>query len=955
MTLASTISAGNLTNIRADAYHALQCVVVVPDAIVVQFTPSAAPSTSVYADITVGTVASGSMSDVKSFQTVIYSTTTDYQATELYRTYVRKVSGTTTLYISQCAQSLTTSIYVTVLNQYDVFEKPGTVRNGTRYNDYDVAFRRLLPVETALPSAIVLTDGTTAWSPTASPQEMDNDATSTFTHAWESSNSNDTLDSGGTTNNPSWTLQANAFRWIRYTGTDSNGNAILRVIAVWTVPKDLSSVLILGFIGQSNDVANISYAQGQGWSCTLPAISGISDIPQGQMVCVFSVETYNATRGSIESHIDFVGYLGDETTVTGGDEQYGVISETRFIVNGFNDLLLDTPLSPIDITSTSSPSSWDSIENPTPARVATYLLTEFTTLGHLCGIKVPSDHTDFIGDNNILDSDIDMVYDAISYQADAFDGIIQYSRDGVIDITRNLVQLDDTARNAADTVCAMTPTDWLSFEVTVSPRPTLRYLVVYAGVLNTTSNDYDIYRAIVPPVPDNRGVDEQERPNIIITTNSSDADARTELAQRSANLYAALNPTDTIRVTLKDEWRFLQPDVGTWYTFTIGATDTVRGWAYDSNTRWQLLDISYSSNNETGRKEVQATFRKETSNTGANIEVSRVVIDPANEINAVPGTLPPFSGGDLGLTDGEWFDGFDTSPASDPAPPGADCEFIGFRPKDGVGAETDQSALTSEAVAYQVSGFGKLQTAEDVLDDFAGGAQDWYSNQVGDHYAADDEIKVGDSGSHTGGLWTYGDVTRLSDNTISRICQIDYDLGASKKITSLTVTYNLTKGTLGGGNPVFNWYVSDDNVTWTLIEGLLPSEVSNGTGLTYTYENTTGLDARYLSVFVRSSQLAQNGSCAITQIEYTTADVYGDALYQWVDENEPTAYGSGDGLLFEAAQPLSIPSYSEDHAYSLYDNSVDSGPLIFDFETPYTLAQLDNWSIQILVCFLGVP
>ena len=225
MTLASTISGANLTKIRSNTYRARQFVAAVPDVVVVQFQPSVAPSDSVYAEITVGTVASGSMSDIKSLQTIIYSTTTDYRATEKYKTYVRKVSGTSTLYVGQNGQSLSTSMYVTVLNTYEVFEKPRTERNGVGYADWDISFRRLPPVESDLPTAAVLTDGTVAWSPTANPQEIDNDATSSFTHAWESSNSNDTLDSGGTTASPVWTLEAAAHRWIRYTFTDSNSNA----------------------------------------------------------------------------------------------------------------------------------------------------------------------------------------------------------------------------------------------------------------------------------------------------------------------------------------------------------------------------------------------------------------------------------------------------------------------------------------------------------------------------------------------------------------------------------------------------------------------------------------------------------------------------------------------------------------------------------------------------------
>ena len=957
MTLSSTISGANLTKIRSDKYRARQCLVAVPDVIIVQFNPSVAPADSVYAEITVGAINSGSMSDVKSIMTVIYSITADYFATETYRTYVRKVSGTATLFIGQTGQNLTTSLFVTVLNQYEEFEKPRVERNGTQFANWDILPRRVLPVETALPTAEVLIDGSTAYTPTAVPKAMDNDATSTFTHAWESSNSNDTLDSGGTTASPSWTLEADAHRWIRYTYTDSNGNSNLRVITIWTVPKNLSSVVRLGFIGQDNNVANIQSQQNIGWTCNVPAISGITDIVKGTLCAVFSIEDYNATRGSIESNIDFVGYLGNETTVTGGHAQFGRISETRFELLGFGAKLSTTPLPMIGINSTSSPSLWDDIENPTPIRVLVYLLSEHSTFLHLSALSFPSNHTDFFAPSRIFTSEFDVAFDAIQYQADAMTGIVQYSRDGRIDISQNLVETDDTARNAADTVVTMTPSDWLSYTIDIIPNPLIKFLEVFAGVFNTTSGAYTVYNAAVPPVADIRGINEEQRVNMIITTDLSDANARLEVAQRSANLYAALNPTDTIRMVLKDEWRFLQPDVGAWYTFTVAITDTVRGISYDGNTRWQLLDISYSSNNETGRKEVNATFRRETSSTGANIEVTKLENNPNNEINALPGILPPYSGGNLGFTDGTWFDTFDTQPSSDDHPPDADCESLGFRPKDGVGATTTKSALLGESISYQVSGFGIIQMALNEDDDLISDAGLWFPATVGDPFGSG-TVTSGVTGVYSSG-WGHGDISSSQSTGFTRVAQIKLDLGSVKKLTSVTATFNLVKGAYNASLGCHHLSTSEDNITWDLHgTSVTFGNAVNGTGQTMTISSSSGINTRYLRVFIRADINALLGSLVgsalVTRVQYTTIDQFGDSLYQWHGEEIPSAYDTGDGLLFDGTQPASIPSYNEGHTYVLFEPSVNSGPLIFDFETPYSLSDMDNWSLQIIACFLGV-
>jgi hypothetical protein len=959
MTLATTISGANLTKIRSGLYQAQQFVAVVPNDIVVQFNPSVAPSASVYAEITVGTVASGSMSNIKSLQTVIYSTTTDFKATELYRTYVRKVSGTSTLYIGQTGQNLTTSLYVTVLNTYDTFERPRVIRNDVQYVDWDITFRRLLPVETALPSAVVLIDGETSWSPTAVPAEMDNDATSTFTHAWESSNGSDSLDSGGTTASPSWTLAADAHRWIRYTFTDSNGNSNIRLISVWTVPKDLSGQINLGFIGRDNSVANIQYQQGYGWSCDIPATHSISSLMRNTFCTIFSIEDYNATRGSIESNIDFVGWITDETIETSSSEDHGVISTARFVVHGFGTRFQLTGVPPLGITSDTTPTQWDDIENPTPIRVISYILTEHTNLLSLCAFKFPSNHTDYTAPSQFFTSELKIAYEAAQYQADALDGVMQFSHDGIFDITQNLVERDDTARSAADTVAAIVTSDIQSYRLTRNPLPLIRFLIVYAGSYNTSGAFYSVYRAYVPPVADIRGINDIEITNMVLTSDLSDANAQAEMAERSANKFASLNPADTLSVTFKDGWRFLQPDVGAWYTFTIDSTDTLRGIAYDSNTRWQLVEFSYTSNNQTGRKEVTGTFRRETQNTGANIEVVKLETTDDSNINAVPGILPPFTSNDLGLTDGNWFDSFDTSPPSDPNPQSGNCELLGFRPKQITDITTDQSALLGERISYLVEGSGAILEGDDTTQDLTSTNGGWVAKTVGDVDTPTRTITSGTAGTYSGGVgWEDGDYIN-NNGAYRRGVHIALDLGSVQTIDSFAYTFDYTKGNFSATSLVTSAIsYSTDGVNFTFKAFSTAASMSTGNDQTMTEEFAV-ISARYIWFFFvcshTSSPGTNTGSLTLKNVSMTSETVYGDALYYWTADTDPTPYDSSEGLLFEGAQPASIPSYNDTHQYTLYDGSVDSGPLLFSFESPYSRSFMTNWSLQITVCFLGVP
>ena len=554
------------------------------------------------------------------------------------------------------------------------------------------------------------------------------------------------------------------------------------------------------------------------------------------MICVFSIEEYNGTRAPIESNIDFVGYLGNEQTVTTGSREFGKTSETRFTIDGLGEKLSVTPVSTFGVNDDATPTAWDDIENPTPVRTLVYLLSEHTTFLNLCAFKFPSNHTDFIAPGEIFASESDIANQAAQYQADAMGGILQYGRDGILDMTLNLVESDDTARNAADTVVAMTPSDWLDYSLDIQPVPVIRFLEIYAGVYNTSSALYTVYQSFTPPVPDVRGVSVEQRVNMILTTDLTDANAQAEFAERSANLYAALNPTDILRVTLNDEWRFLQPDVGAWYTFTVALTDTARGIAYDSNTRWQLLEIGYTSNNATGRKQVNAVFRKETQTTGANIEVAAF---DDTDINAIPGVLPPFTGGDLGLTDGNWFDSFDPAPPTDPTPPRAGCELVGFRPQLGVGAYTSQSVLLGEAISVLASGTGVLQAGGEEVDDFTASDNNWYNFGVNDSPFGQ-TITTGTTGTHSGGTgWTHNDFTTTGGN--HRAVCIEIDLGSEQTVTYFKMTYNLTKGSSNTPTNTalaLRGYETDRSLN-NLVQ-ITFSALVNGSGQTAIYEDSSG-------------------------------------------------------------------------------------------------------------------
>lgn len=937
MALQIALTNDQLTDIRSGAYQALQFVCLVPNAVVVQFQPDTAPSLSVFAEIEVGTVTSGDMADIAEGQLVIFSTTSDYKASEIFRTRVRKVSGTTSLYVGENSTTLTTGSYVTVINTYEIQER---LRRSETLVDWDIPYRELRPVEAALPSAVVLSNDETTYTLTAAPVAMDATATSSFTHLWASSNASDVI-TDEDTDSPSFDLQAAAFRWLRYTFTDSNGNSNYRVIPCWTVPKDYSSVIALGFMGSGGEVASINFDAELGWTATVPAWDGVSTLLNKTYCVIASDEWYDSERQNIRTNIDFVGYMQTEAVNTSADERFGRVSEMRYSVEGFGHQLSRQNISPVTIIRTATPIAWDDIKDPTPGRMLTYRLTEYSTASTLMAIRLPADDGDYIGDDLTLSTE--KALDDLQAIAVVLNAEIQFDVDGALEMCRDINYLGSSARNAAPVVATLTHADFAGqYSIEYEYGRTTAQATIVGGAYNTTRDTYDLYEAITPAEARYSEGDPLELSNQVLATDATAADSMAEIKERAANFLAANNPTWVLRCSLKDQWHFLVPDVGAWFKFTIAASDTVRGRVFGSSDRWQLIQIDVSSNALTGTRDVNAVFRHETQSTGASVRVAPIVNDLDADMDYAPAVFPPLAGGDLGFTGGYYYDAIDPNPPSEPNPVPANCEIGGFRPKSGVGTETTGSALNGETISYRVRGSGKIGegTPSNYTYDFTAAAQGFSL------YSASWNNGFRDSGG-----WRTGS-TPLSDGVTN-----GYRVRITRTFSSPFVDIQTVSVTLGGGFADAYAYFYDGETllyTWTITGGGSGSSVNTFTDSGNVLVNVDRIDIRravttanYTSpAYIVDLTVTGTGSGDLT---------YGDAFYYTEDEwTTATPYDAGDGLLIEGFQPASIPPFSPSHEYEGIFTST-SGPIQYDFNSPYSTSEMSNWSIQVITCFNGVP
>lgn len=959
MALLETITGTPLTDIRSNAnYRAIQFLCLVPNDVVVRFQPSIAPTNAVYAEITVGSVGTGSMSNIREGQLVIYSTTTDHQATEVFRTRVRKVSGTATLFVGENSQTLTTGMYVTVIDTYELQEK---LRRSATLMDWDITFRKLLPIETALPSAVVISNGGASYTPTAVPKEMDDSATSSFIHFWESSNSSDSIADEDTAS-PTFTLQAAAFRWIRYTFVDSGGRSNYRVIPCWTVPKNYSSQVAQGFVSANGDMANISHDAELGWSATIPAWAGIENVLNKTLCVIASDEWYNDTRQSIRTNINMVGWLQNESTNTSGDETIGRDTETSFTIEGIGHQLARLNVSSATVIQTNgTPTAFDQIQNPTPARMLTYHLTENTTLFNLCSMSIPADDTSFIGDDYTISNG--KALDDIRALTEVINAELQFDTDGRLDLCRNLVFLDDTARDAADVVVTLTDADILSDTLEYDYSLQTASLHMTGGAYNSTADTYVLYEADAPAVARLGEGDPQQISNQVLTTDSTGTEALDELSQRAANYFAANNPTYTRRIVFNDEWHFLVPDIGSWFKLPRAEADTARGKEFSEDDRWQLIQTSNSTNNLTGRKSVEGLFRLETQSTGAMVRAGQIQNDTAADILYFPAVVSPYLGADLGYTDGMWYDSQDPAPPSEPTPPDVDCELGGLRVLNPVPYETNRSALVGEIVAVTVRGSGRLSlTASEggmryYLHDFADGADIWTVTQgtLDGKLSATDNPGASESKQAIAKYTFPANVNLIGSRLITT-----REGGTSHG----SLDYVSVRGWSDAGQTTQTYFDGGGfRPDGTDVEEC-GQETPKSVRVIQIAVGVSGFNAPDISAHIQSVELwfDEDSSLGdlIEELEDVCTDepapgdvaIYGDAFYWWEEGDTPQAYDVGEGLLIESLQPDSIPPYSDTHEYTVFQD-VTSGPVQYEFNSPYSLDDAENWSLQIETCFTG--
>lgn len=211
---------------------------------------------------------------------------------------------------------------------------------------------------------------------------------------------------------------------------------------------------------------------------------------------------------------------------------------------------------------------------------------------------------------------------------------LNYAASGEIYIRRHAWYLAGDQSDLATVADINDGTTEDTIEYTISIEYPDKIGRAFAGseFFNTTLGKTKYLTGSAPPVARGNGEGQAQEDGQILTADSTEDDAETELNGRVAVLYAMSQPVDKIEVLFHDAWRgvFVPSDFHRW-TFTIASANNIMGRIYTTSQHWICVAVAYNVLLESGESGNKATFLREPP-VGAAQATSAIVpalIEPA--------------------------------------------------------------------------------------------------------------------------------------------------------------------------------------------------------------------------------------------------------------------------------------------------------------------------------------
>ncbi len=958
MPFPSALSAGNLTTKRGGGAFERYLIVHAPT-VQLQFHPNAAASSNISGTIPYTTALSGAYTNVLLGMTVIISPTSDYaadlrnQPENCFVTYVRSAATSSVLAIGQTKYQFATTDYVTVLNDYRIFErKIRAISANDIRRDYDISYRTPKPRISGIYSQVAYASGSSATISFAPSAEVMASSGTISTWLWKVADGTITVGSSSTQNITA-TFPVGT-RYVHLTVTDSHGvsNYLTAFIAV--IPTSLNSVIHL-----DNQNFNITESLENGNSASFTALADGNWL-DGTQAIVATQATYADGTSALTTSL--VGWLKDINDNLAGDDTVGLVKQASANILGVAYYTSQIQSEGFFTELKTAPAIWGEFGRLTPYDCLWYLASEHTTLANVAALDYPSDHTDFkFTEINIPSGTVSEVLSTMAFRC--LGGMPNYSPNGEIFLRTSLFYMVDNAdRDAATVYASYTTDDGLSFDfsrVTDFEIKPVGQILMGCALYNTTTRIPRVYYSKAP-AGDESGYLIEELDGIIMAANTSDTDARTTAGFFTANHYFAINENPVLTVSLLDGYHTLVPSAFQWHKFSLASTDTVSTAILTTDERFICTDVTIGYDDSLGRVAVKATFRKETYGGDNYLQETGYVNTNVPAAQPYTPQYEPLPFLDTGLDSDDVYDSPNNDESGDEGvqdptlPPLQSGEAQGqssnvietlFVPLFANTAVFSENALVNGAsYIMRITGDGNVGINEyEATWDFTQGQGGWATG----------------AGSY-GGAYTPG--VGFEDVDIGGQRELGLNLDIADNVFSAfrvlgTVTY-------GGGNTATNTFAMYDNLGFTSITNPL------GNALPYTFAGA-GLPhiINHIDVGISVDNVGPLGGTGVVTGVYIAGSggspfvassvislsilsrYRGDAYYWKYSDSVGEQYPSGKGLYVNGSLPT-IPSYDSGHVYEIaFTGTGATVPFqYYDPENVYT----DNDNVYLKVEIIAV-
>jgi len=655
----------------------------------------------------------------------------------------------------------------------------------------------------------------------------------------------------------------------------------------------------------------------------------VEDLNEGQNDNVATIAA-DSEQVWITSKEAFVGRLRTESNPTRGDEQYAVVQETFFTIEGFGAQLARLVGPGLYLQNIAAPDEWGEIEDLTIKRAIVYLLAWHSTFLNLCSLTFDADSDDYQWPDFVIKEA--SLLEWVNQIANDQNAIMTFAAAGESTIQRHASY---TGTGGLTTIMTIEvdsggDSDLPGFVLEDDYIEVYAQSLIGAATYDTTAGKAITYIGKAPAQAFGSGWETAPLDNQILKADLSEADAITEVKLRTANHLAYVNPHELlVNVQVMASLYWMLPSVNDLYAFDIAATDNTRGRAFASANKWILTEVSYVHNHETGIQEPVGRFEIVT--TGGNAGIAVIQVPDVNDIG-LP-TLPPWGADgpidpiinypvddpDITLPgDGDW--PIDHPSPTEPQPP-IGCEIISVSMRDAQNYSTSNIAQNAETYVITVEGDGLIAANSGVpaFIDFSDATKYTFVKPPGYPNAV---LSIVDAllGNPLPSTVSNGYGTNPAGKDLATAC-IRIDFASPVEVDSINFDYYYTR-TAGEAEGALQYWLYDSG------DGLLDSGADGGVLPRSVWHNTVwpvSPAVANVSYAIISHQRADTVGTATVWMDNvyisTTGayDVYGDAFYHSYNlgEGQAALYGADKGFLIDLAKPAGIPLYSSNHKYVL--------------------------------------